>query len=266
MRRLFLVLCLLPCLISAQPKDSLRNSDAFRVADAVLHTYTAPLRWKSKNWVEFSGIVAGTAALTLADQPMRNFWQDQRSDALDGTNTIGYHYGKPYCSFIYSGAFYTAGLLFKNQWMRETGMALGTALMTAGILEMGLKPLIGRARPSTETGNYDLTFFNDKPAYHSFPSGHASMAFTVTFVMAKRTKSVPVKIFFYSLAATTAVCRLYSDMHWVSDVAFGGVLAWYCSEAALKRLLDNRVRNPHKKTIWNLSPYPGGVTLRATFK
>jgi membrane-associated phospholipid phosphatase len=185
---------------------------------------------------------------------------------LDGVNNVGYHYGKPYCSFIFSGAMYSVGLLSKNIWLRETGLILGTSLMTAGIIEMGLKPLVGRARPPTGSGNYDLTFFNRKPAYHSFPSGHASMAFTVSFVMAKRTKSVPVKIFFYSLATTTAVCRLYSDVHWVSDVAFGGVLAWYCSEAALKRLQQNRFRNPHKNTLWNVTPYPGGISLRGTFK
>ncbi|MEO5600419.1 MAG: phosphatase PAP2 family protein [Cyclobacteriaceae bacterium] len=185
---------------------------------------------------------------------------------MDDINTVGYYYGKPYITFLFSGAIYSVGVLSKNQWLRETGLIMGTALISAGILEIGLKPLIGRARPPTETGNYDLTFFNMKPAYQSFPSGHAAMAFTASLVLAKRSKCVHVKIFFYSLATTTAICRLYSDVHWVSDVAFGGVLAWYCSEVALKRLQQNRFKNPHQKSIWSVTPYPGGLSLRATFK
>jgi membrane-associated phospholipid phosphatase len=145
----------------------------------------------------------------------------------------------------------------------ETGLALNTALVTTGLLEMALKPLIGRARPGRGDGNYDVDFFNRTFDYHSFPSGHASVAFTVSFVLAKRTELVPLKIFFYSLAASTAVCRLYSDAHWISDVAFGSIIAWYCSEAALKRLKVNRLRP--RKTKWNVTPYPGGITLKATF-
>lgn len=258
------VLLLIPNLALAQ-YDSVKQTDVFRFADAVIHTYTSPLRWNGKDWLKFGAVIGSTAALTLTDQPIRNFWENKDNNVLNQINNVGYHYGKPYSAFLFSGGFYTVGILIKNEWARETGLALGTSLLTAGLLEMGLKPLIGRARPSREEGNYSLSFFNKEVGYHSFPSGHASMAFTISFVMAKRSKSVPVKIFFYSLATSTAVCRLYSDAHWISDIAFGGIIAWYCSEAAISRLQANRMKDPRKNTKWKLTPYPGGVTLRATF-
>lgn len=264
-RSLILVLLMVPSFAFSQSDSSKRRADVLRFADGVVQTYTAPLRWKSKDWLKFGGILATTAALTTADQPVRAFWSAQNSKTFDRINEIGYHYGKPYSAFIFSGSFYAVGMLFKDQWARETGLALSTSLLTTGLMEMGLKPLIGRARPSKEEGNYSMRFFNEEAGYHSFPSGHSSIAFTISFVMAKRTKSIPLKIFFYSLATSTAVCRLYSDAHWVSDIAFGSALAWYASEAAIERLKKNSARKAFKKTKVNLSPFPGGLTLRATF-
>jgi membrane-associated phospholipid phosphatase len=252
-------------MVSAQ-RDSVRRHDVIRFADGVVSTYTRPLHWKSSDWLKFGAIVGGTTALTLADKPIRELWSGADHKFFDHVNTVGYHYGKPYSAFIFSGGFYLAGVVLNNEWAKETGVALGTSLVTAGLLEMGLKPLVGRARPSKEEGNYRLNFFNKEAGYHSFPSGHASMAFTISFVLAKKSESVPMKIFFYSLAGSTVVCRLYSDAHWISDIAFGGVIAWYCSEAAIDRLNVNRYRRPRKNTKWNLTPYPGGLTLRATFK
>jgi membrane-associated phospholipid phosphatase len=262
--RALFVLSLIPQLTLAQ-YDSTHNPDAIRFADGVIRTYTSPLRWKGKDWAEFGAVMGTTVGLTLLDQPVRDMWSHQHSTTLDNINTIGYHYGKPYAGFAITAGLYSAGLLIKNQWARETALILGTSLVTSGLLEMGLKPLIGRARPQQEKGNYDLTILNKEAGFHSFPSGHASMAYTISFVLAKRVHSVPLKIVFYSLAGATTVCRLYSDAHWISDVAFGGVLGWYCSQAVINRLTKNHHRNPTRKTKWNISPYGSGLTFRATF-
>jgi membrane-associated phospholipid phosphatase len=266
MRICLLILFLLPGTLRAQHVDSIRQTDAFRFVDGMVYTYTSPARWKGKDWLRLGGVLAGTAALTLADQPVRKFWTNQNSPFLDGVNTVGYHYGKPYTAFLFTGGFYLGGLLFKSEWAKETGVMLGTSLLSAGLMEMTLKPAIGRARPSTGEGNYELTFFNREAGFHSFPSGHASMAFTISMVMARRVNSVPVKIFFYSLAASTVACRLYSDAHWISDVAFGGTIAWFCSDVAIKRLTENRFRQVGtRKFQWKIYPYPSGLTVKATF-
>jgi membrane-associated phospholipid phosphatase len=266
MKYLFLLLLFMPSLGFSQQRDSIKRADVMRFADGVFKTYSAPARWKGKDWARLGGLIGGTAALTLADQPIRRFWNDQSGDFLDQVNTIGYHYGKPYTAFLFTGGFYLSGLAFKNEWAKETGLMLGTALFTAGLIEMTLKPVVGRARPGENKGNYDLTFMNKEAGFHSFPSGHASMAFTISFVMARRVKSIPLKITFYSLAASTAVCRLYSDAHWVSDVAFGSAIAWLCSDIAIKTLQRNRygIVRP-KKVKWDVSPYASGLTLRASF-
>jgi membrane-associated phospholipid phosphatase len=86
-------------------------------------------------------------------------------------------------------------------------------------------------------------------------------------VVARRTESVPVKIFFYTLATSTAVGRMYSGSHWLSDVTFGGMLAWFCADTAIQRMQINRFRKKRMSGGVSLKafPYPGGVTLRASF-
>jgi membrane-associated phospholipid phosphatase len=132
-----------------------------------------------------------------------------------------------------------------------------------------LKNAAGRGRPDPERGNMEFQPFDDSPAWHSFPSGHSSVAFGISLVMARRVESVPLKVLFYSLAGTTAVSRMYSDSHWVSDVGFGGMLAWFCADTALKRIQSNRFRTSFRRKdilVWNVYPYPGGVTLRASVR
>lgn len=266
MRYTLLFLVIFPLTVQSQYVDSIRQTDSFRALDGVGFTLGSPGRWHGKDWMKLGGIVVGTAALTLADDPIRQFWQNQSSSFLDGVNTVGYHYGKPYSAIGFTGGFYLAGLIFRDEWLRETGLILATSLFSAGAIERTLKPLVGRARPSTGVGNYEVAFFTDKAGYHSFPSGHASMAFTISMVVARRTNSVPVKVIFYGLAASTAVCRLYSDAHWISDVAFGGTVAWFCADAALRRLAENKYKHVGGKQFqWKVYPQISGLTIRGTF-
>ncbi len=266
MRSIVLLLFIVPLSVPAQQLDSIRQPDARRVVDGVYFTFSSPARWDGKDWLRLGGVIAGTAALTLADDKVRSFWQKQDSRFLDGVNTVGYHYGKPYTAMGLTAGFYLAGLITHDDWLRETGLVLATSLFSAGMIERTLKPVVGRARPHTGEGNYAVDFFSGEAGFHSFPSGHASMAFTISMVMARRVNSVPVKIIFYGLAASTAVCRLYSDAHWISDVAFGGTIAWFCSDIALKRLTENRYRRVNENRFqWKVYPYPSGLTVRATF-
>ncbi len=266
--RILLLIIFIPVLGFAQQDSLQRRRDIFRFADGIIYTYSAPLRWEGNDWLKFGGVLAGTAALSLLDEPVRKFWQQQDSPFLDGVERVGFHYGKPYSATIFTGGFYLAGVLFKNEWCKETGLVLGTTLLTSGLLQTIMKDVIGRARPVTEVGPYKFKSLSKSPAYHSFPSGHASVALAISLVLAKRIDNVPIKIFFYALATTTAVSRMYIDAHWFSDIVIGGVLGWFCADAAIQRIEANRFKIPGKKPGYALSvyPFPGGLTLRASIK
>lgn len=268
--RSLLILCLLlPSCLSAQWQEEARlRPDILRFGDGVLYTFSAPGRWGGKDWIVLGGLVAGTTALTFLDEPVRGFWLEQDNRFMDGLGRIGYHFGKPYTAMSATAGFYVSGILFKSAWAKETGLILGTTLLTTGTLMGVLKNAAGRGRPAPGMDNLEFRPFTDAPAWHSFPSGHSAMGFGISVVLARRVESVPLKVTFYSLAGITAVSRMYSDSHWISDVGFGGMLAWFCADTALKRMQMNRFRTPGrpKVLVWNVYPYPGGVTLRADVK
>lgn len=242
-----------------------KQKDIVRGFDAVLHTFTSPARWKGKDWVTIGGVVAGTAALTLADEPVRNMLRGTNSDLLNGFERVGYHYGKPYCALAITGGFYLTGIVLKNDWAKETGLMLASSLTTSTVLQTLFKNAVGRARPGKELGNYSVEPFSPEASFHSFPSGHTTVALTTSLVLARQVKSVPLKIFFYSLGTITAASRLYDDQHWISDLALGGAIAWFCADAAIRRVEANRfrsvIRNDRSLSV-KLYPYPGGLSLR----
>jgi membrane-associated phospholipid phosphatase len=262
----FLILIfLLPTMVCGQ--GELRyKPDALRLVDGVLHTYSAPARWNGKDWLILGGLVAGTTALTFIDQPVRNFWQSHDNQFMDGVERVGYHYGKPYTALAVTGGFYLSGMIFKSAWAKETGLILGTSIFSSSMIMGVLKNAAGRRRPAAGVDHMDFKPFDQSPAYHAFPSGHTSVAFGISLVLARRVESVPLKIFFYSLAGSTVVSRMYSDNHWASDIAFGGMLAWFCADAAISRMQVNRFRSARLKKdilVWKVLPYPGGFTLTA---
>jgi membrane-associated phospholipid phosphatase len=269
MRYLKVVLLLLVPIASNGQLDSVqvRRADVIRGLDGVIYTFKSPVRWKAKDWITLTGIAGTCVTISLLDDPVRNFFQQQHSKFLDGFERVGYHYGKPYSAVAITGGLYLTGLIFKNEWARETGLLLATSMTTSTVVQTFFKNALGRARPSAGLGNYETDPFSSEAQFHSLPSGHTTVAFTTSLILARQVKSFPVKILFYSLATCTAASRLYADAHWVSDLAFGGAIAWFCADVALKRLQTNKFRvltRPSDLSV-KLYPYPGGMSLRATF-
>lgn len=254
---------------NASAQDSLlRKSDLSRFTDASIYTFARPLRWKGKDVAKLGILIGTTAAITLLDEPVRDLFKRHESTVPEEVEVIGYHFGKPYSAVAVTGTFYLAGLVFKNKWAKETGINLGVTLLTSGLLQTLSKDLIGRARPGTEQGPYFFKSFSGKAAYHSFLSGHVSVAYGISLVIGSRVDSVPVKILVYSLAASTAVSRMHTDAHWLSDIAFGAALAWFCNQTASKRLAETRNGIPKRDLpdiTWRVVPAPNGLALVGRF-
>lgn len=260
------VLIFAPRLVNGQADSTTHRPDVLRIADGVAYTLTSPVRWNGKDLLMLGGMIASTSGLTFIDEGSRDFWRRQDNRFLDGIETVGYHYGKPYTAVTLTAGFYLSGVIFKNAWARETGMMLGTSVFSSSLIMGVLKSGAGRARPGVTAAHLDFKPFHQSPAYHAFPSGHSSVAFGLSLLLARRVEPIPLKVLFYSLAGTTAVSRMYSDEHWASDIAFGGMLAWFCADTAMSRLQRNRFKNlrPKDRVVWRVNPFPGGISLLGT--
>lgn len=245
-----------------------RAPDAVRFVDGVAYTLSSPIRWKGHDWLTVGAVLGGTALLTTVDKPNRNFWQKRDGKVWDRMERAGFHNGKPYAAFIMTGGFYLTGLVIKNEWARETGLMLGAAYLTSGALQTLMKTAVGRARPGTNLGPWTFDPFSSEGAYHSFPSGHAQIATVSALVLGHRVKSPLLKALFYSTAGVTMASRMYSDSHWLSDVAFGGAISWFCTKAVVRRMEQNKEQHPFKKQCqitWTLTPAPRGIGVIGVF-
>jgi membrane-associated phospholipid phosphatase len=129
-------------------------------------------------------------------------------------------------------AFVGYGIISRNEKSVLTGAELAAGLVTIGPITEGVKRVFGRKRPFQSDSPYD--FFKGGDSFHS---GHTATVFTLATVISSnyprqdlsflglgRFPLVPVVM--YSMASMVGIQRLYSDVHWGSDVYFGALAGY----------------------------------------
>ena len=110
-----------------------------------------------------------------------------------------------------------SGFSWSRPWLWTR---VGATILIAESVSGALKAWIGRDRPPLS--NPDPAPLVDLPATHSFPSGHATVAFACATTLAL---AVPrLRIPLYVLAALIAFSRVYVGVHYPLDVLAGAVL------------------------------------------
>lgn len=102
----------------------------------------------------------------------------------------------------------------------DAALRLGVTLLVESlVVNQGIKRLFKRPRPvAVAPRPYALR----KPLTSSFPSGHASAAFTAAGVLAQREPDRRVLV--YALATFVATSRVHVKIHHLSDVVAGAAL------------------------------------------
>lgn len=246
-----------------------KTPNSLRILDASLYSISGPVtRWDKKDWLKAGGVVAGGVALSLLDKPVKNFFNKNQTKFSNSISDFGYHYGKPYTAAIAVSGFYLSGVLFKNEWARETSYVLASSYISSGVIQAFLKAAVGRARPNTGLDPYHFRPFDGNASFSSFPSGHTQIALVTSMVLARRVENPVLKTLFYSAAGVTMVSRMYNNAHWFTDVALGGAIIWFCTDTIIKRMEETkhaRLYKKDKQIKWNLLPGYNGFTIIGTF-
>ena len=190
--------------------------------DTVL-LFTAPARWKAKEWGLVAAGVAGVAALTTVDDELRTAvrrsgpgWQDNVASTFQPFGT--------WVSFAVIGGFYFGGLAAHDPKAKGVASdAVVASILSGVIITPALKKIFSRTRPRDNQGAYDFHPFGNGP---SFPSGHATQAFTVASVIATEYPKPWVQAACYVPATLVLYARMRHDGHWASDVAAGALIGW----------------------------------------
>ncbi|TAE26617.1 MAG: phosphatase PAP2 family protein [Candidatus Kapaibacterium sp.] len=204
-------------------------NDAFKDG---LGYVSRPLRFSTFDWFLTSSVIAGSIAFLPNDEILRRQMQmipaSPANVVVAPVAAVGRIYGETLVAGGIAAAIYGGGLLANEDHVRVTGRLALEALVYGGALNLVFKSAFGRSRPFLEEGAMrfqPLQFTNERT---SFPSGHATVAFAVSTVLAERiyerTKTPWASIGLYSLAAITALSRMYHDVHWASDVFLGSAI------------------------------------------
>lgn len=186
--------------------------------------FTQPLRWQKDDFITAGSIVVGTGILYLADNESRTFFQNHQNDVPQALKDFGWYFGSPQNFFMISAGIYGFGLLTDNEKVRHTGVLIIASTVTSGIIQSVTKTAVGRARPLAG-GRDDFKPFDGTSEYHSFPSGHSILSFSMAHAIAKQFDNFWAKAGIYTVGSIAPISRLWADAHWLSDIGLGMVIS-----------------------------------------
>jgi hypothetical protein len=121
------------------------------------------------------------------------------------------------------GVLYLTGRATHNNHLRETGLLSAEALIDSDILVTALKTVSQRQRPTVDHSSGEFL-----DGGNSFPSGHASGAWSVATVIAQEYghHRPLVQIGAYGLATAVSLSRYTGRNHFLSEVLVGSAIGY----------------------------------------
>jgi len=187
---------------------------------------TRPLHFTTQDWMHLGVAAGATGMLMFADKRVREFALQNQNPLNDRSFNWDHYQGNQYSLLLPLG-IYGWGLSTGNSKLRQLGLRTGEAFFYSGVLTTLLKVLIGRRRPyAGEDQLYfkPFQFLNDD--FKSLPSGHTTVSFAVSTVLAKSRDNPYWKLFWYGTASMVGASRIYHNKHWLSDVFLGGCIGY----------------------------------------
>lgn len=210
----------------------------------------APFHFDRDDWRYTAASAGITALLFTADRYMREQFQSLDRHAYDKAFFIDDYYGNYYTLALGAG-IYGYGLLGGNGKIRRTGLLAMEAFLFSGATTGILKILIGRRRPFA--GDSQLFFkppaFTDD-LYQSLPSGHTTVSFAVSTVLAQAVDNGLWKTFWYGGALWVASARMYHNKHWFSDVFLGAAIGYAVGRFVVSQDHRQRLASSRLMPYW----------------
>ncbi len=217
-----------------------------------------PFSWRTDDLVLLGISLAGVGIASRLDPAVDSHLRGHHNAILDAADCYGdLRFGQALTTAVYTG-----GLLSGYDDIRQTGRLLFKTLLYAGLLTSALKTAIGRARPYSDRGPFFFEPFEAEDDRLSFPSGHTTVAFAISTVLAKQFDNSLLSVVLYTVAGLTGISRIVRGQHWLSDVLASAVLAY--GTGRFVTALESRSELPHSLTGIGtilLTPRSNGLEL-----
>jgi undecaprenyl-diphosphatase len=152
------------------------------------------------------------------------------------------YYGGHGTPLITGGALLClAGRYFGKDKIMELGKKLFIGFICSGGAGQIIKHLIGRARPRITD---QLLFIGPslKGSYDSLPSGHATLAFCLAYLVSARFPRYRVPLYIY--AVLVCVGRVDSSSHFPADVLIGALVGIISARIVEKKIVKRDTSMP----------------------
>ncbi|MBU0712881.1 phosphatase PAP2 family protein [bacterium] len=203
---------------------------------------TAPLYFDRQDWRNTGLALAGSALLFAIDRPVQKLALNNHNSINDVIFNVDKIHGNNYSLYL-AGGVYTLGVITQNMTIRTTGLNAAEAYLFSGAITGIGKVLFGRKRPYvSDSPLFFSPFHLIENRYHSLPSGHTTVSFAVSTVMAKSWDNIPWKIFWYGNASLVAASRIYHNQHWLSDTFLGAVVGYSVANYIVKSSLEENTQ------------------------
>lgn len=191
--------------------------------------FTSPKDFESDDWIKLTASIGISGLAMLVDEDVKEFSQSHKTELLNTIFKIDDYYHSELMA-VSIVALYAYGLVDKNNKVRNLSLRLAEATVYGSLINMSIKFIGGRSRPFFTESAYDFNPFKMNFEQTSFPSGHSTLAFAYSSVMAKEYNNFFWKFGWYSLAVMTAYARVYNNEHWFSDILFGSAIGLFVGE------------------------------------
>lgn len=262
--KLLLIIIFVPAIIISQTiGEKLFEDGEIFLSDGV-EFFTYPIRADGSDWLIFGSSAAATYMLMHTDQKIFDGWGgiDRRTlnnDIWDIPTT----YGIVQYANIASLSTYAVGLVTGEDEIRKLGRLLFQSLSYSGLSVMAFRIIAGRERPYSGDGPWKYNLFTLDNEIQSFPSGHTTVAFAASTVLAEYFDTWYSRVFFYGLATLTAYARIYNNQHWASDVFFGALIGFAGGLFVIDQ--ESKRESNSKKDNVNITPNGMGLSLKISF-
>jgi membrane-associated phospholipid phosphatase len=244
------------------------GEDLYSLPGNLLRDYeylaTSPTRLDWSSTLITLGLIGLGGVLYTQDESIRDRIQDHKSSSLDNIATIAEKFGYWPADLAFLALYGGSGYLIKNEKMQETSISSLESFLVANSISVSVKYGVGRARPKRDKGSSSYNPFSFDTSDTSFPSGHATCAFSIASVFAEKYDNPWVGVVAYTLATSTAWERLYDDKHWATDVFAGAILGIVVGRSVVY-LNKDKERSVSLIPVTEASPNSIGVGLLFRF-
>jgi membrane-associated phospholipid phosphatase len=211
---------------------------------------TSPARWTGSDWAIFAAVAGAGTALYLFDRDLYDGVQRNKTEFTSDASSVIRPFGNGGYLLALAAGMYGAGELFDEPGVRRTALLSLESFLTTSAIVLGLKAVVGRARPYSGETPRDFHPFSFKNSHYSFPSGDAAGAFSVATTIADQTDDFVVDAVSYGLAGLVAIYRVHDRKHWPSDVFAGSAIGYFVAKQVCRLNRDREAGDFHVAFRW----------------